>query len=591
MWSVKIPTRILATSLCLLLALASPGMAQESLSESLPVGAKARLGQGSVYDTQYSPDGTRLAVGGSAGIWLYDTRTYEIESLLTDYTQPIYSVAFSPNGRTLAGCGPDGTILLWDISTGTLRHTLYGYWPGRVDSIAFSPDGQTLASGGPDRNVHLWDVATGTLQQVLEDPRNPMHGVRSVAFSPDARTLASGSSDGTVRLWDVATGTLQQALESQEGKRVNGVAFSPDARILASSHWDDAVDDAVRLWDVATGTLQHILPSSGFVSLAFSPDGQTLAISGDLWDVDTGTFRYSLETVKVAAGPLRGYGIGVESVAFSPDGQTLASTNQDHTVRLWDAATGTMQRFLPSAGSPLVFSPDGRTLAGGGSPVRLWDVATDTLLHELEHGFSFSFGSVAFSPDSQTLASAEDTVRLWDVVTGTLLHQLKDHGDNVRSVAFHPDGQTLASGGHDNIVRLWDVSTGALRSVMAGHTAWISSVAFSPDGRTLASGSTDSTVLLWDVGAGTGLPWVAGDFRNLETNPDGHWEVWRNGSTVTANFRSPRAPVQYYARQDPQPQFVLPTGFRPVGQVTRTVRGTRGPRGPDAGGGQGSGHL
>ena len=123
MWSMKIPTRILATSLCLLLTLAAPGVAQESLSASLPVGARARLGQGSIYDTRYSPDGTRLAVGGSAGIWLYDTRTYEIESLLTDYTQPIYNVAFSPNGRTLAGLGPDGTILLWDISTGTLRHT------------------------------------------------------------------------------------------------------------------------------------------------------------------------------------------------------------------------------------------------------------------------------------------------------------------------------------------------------------------------------------------------------------------------------------------------------------------------------------
>lgn len=134
-----------------------PVPAQESLSESLPVGAKARLGQGRVLDIQYSPDDTRLAVGGSAGIWLYDARTYEIESLITDYTQPIYSVAFSPDGRTLAGCGPDGTILLWDISTGTLRHTLYGYWRGSVDSIAFSPDGQTLASGGHNRNVHLWE--------------------------------------------------------------------------------------------------------------------------------------------------------------------------------------------------------------------------------------------------------------------------------------------------------------------------------------------------------------------------------------------------------------------------------------------------
>ena len=279
MWSVKSPTRILTTSLCLLLTLASPGVAQKSLSESLPVGAKARLGQGTVLDIQYSLDGTRLAVGGSAGIWLYDARIHEIESLLTDYTQPIYSVAFSPDGRTLAGCGPDGTILLWDISTGTLRHTLYGYWRGSVDSIAFSPDGQTLASGSSGATVRLWDVATGTLQQALEDPRNPMHGVRSVAFSPDGRTLASGSSDATVRLWDVATGTLQQALERPGNLMhgVNSVAFSPDGRTLANPS-----DATVRLWDVATGTLQQALESrEGRLvnSVAFSPDGQTLASS------------------------------------------------------------------------------------------------------------------------------------------------------------------------------------------------------------------------------------------------------------------------------------------------------------------------
>ena len=94
---VKLPTRSLAACLFLLLAVPSPGMAQESLSQPLPVGAKARLGRGTIEAVQYSPDGTRLAVGGSVGIWLYDAQTHETVSLLTGPTGGVQSLAFSPN--------------------------------------------------------------------------------------------------------------------------------------------------------------------------------------------------------------------------------------------------------------------------------------------------------------------------------------------------------------------------------------------------------------------------------------------------------------------------------------------------------------
>ena len=87
MLPMKIPARVLAASLFLLLVGASPGITQESPSEQLPVGAKARLGRGSVQSMQYSPDGTRLAVGSSVGIWLYDTQTYEVKSLFTGHTR------------------------------------------------------------------------------------------------------------------------------------------------------------------------------------------------------------------------------------------------------------------------------------------------------------------------------------------------------------------------------------------------------------------------------------------------------------------------------------------------------------------------
>lgn len=162
MWSVKIPTRILAACLCLLLAMPVPGAAQESRSEFLPVGTKARLGRGTIVVMQYSPDGALLAVGSSVGIWLYDAQTREVEALLTSHAEAVDSVAFSPDGRTLASGSGDGSVHLWEVATGTLRYALEGH-AGGVGSVAFNPDGRTLASGNWN-TVRLWDVATGTLQ-------------------------------------------------------------------------------------------------------------------------------------------------------------------------------------------------------------------------------------------------------------------------------------------------------------------------------------------------------------------------------------------------------------------------------------------
>ena len=299
-----------------------------------------------------------------------------------------------------------------------------------VNSISFSPDGKTLASGSFDETIRLWDVATRKVIRTLKGHTDP---VRSVAFSPDGSTIASGSGiwrgdgDNTIRLWDTETGNHIHTL-TEHAEPVRNVAFSPDGSTIASG----SQDYTIRLWDAETGNHIHTL---------------------------IGHTDY------------------VNSVAFSSDGQTLASGSGNSTIRLWDVGTRAVKRTLNTHSNysilSLSFSPDGQMLASGSARtdhsgyrprrlgrIRLWDVDTGALKHTLT-GHEDFVNSVAFSPDGKTLASggSDGTIKLWDVSTGLIKHTFTGHTERVTSVAFSPNGTTLASGSADDTIRFWKLFT------------------------------------------------------------------------------------------------------------------------------------
>ena len=239
---------------------------------------------------------------------------------------------------------------------------------------------------------------------------------------------------------------------------------------------------------------------AGVLSLAFSPDGQLLAIGDTNMEVH-------LYRVKDGSRSLsyQGHICRVWSIAFSPDGKTFVTGSGDKTVKLWDTQTGEcLKTFAGHSGYGCwaAFSPDGKYLVSGSldKRLKLWDVASGECLRTLK-GHQGYILSVAFSSDGSTIASGsmDGSIKLWDANIGKCLNTLKDHTGKVSSVAFSPNSSTIASGSSDRTVKLWDINTGKCLTTLSGHSDEVRSVAFSAGGEILASGSYDSTVKLWNI--------------------------------------------------------------------------------------------
>jgi WD40 repeat protein len=260
---------------------------------------------GAVTALAFSRDGRLLAVASGVSGVGGEIRLYAVgpdgkpatrpAHVLTGHPDLIQDLAFSPDGKTLASCGYDKLIKLWDVPSGKEVRTLREH-SDSVYAVAFSPDGKLLASAAADRAVKLWEAATGRLLYTLGEPTD---WVYAVAWSPDGRHLAAAGADRSIRVWEATAeaGKLVHSVFAHEAPVIR-LAYAADGKVLYSL----AEDRAVKAWDAGRMVERTVYPRQpeSVLALAVRPDRGQFALGR----YDGALLLVAEATGKVQAQPL-----------------------------------------------------------------------------------------------------------------------------------------------------------------------------------------------------------------------------------------------------------------------------------------------
>jgi WD40 repeat protein/serine/threonine protein kinase len=321
---------------------------------------------------------------------------------------------------------------------------------------------------------------------------------------------------------------------------VTSVVLSADGRwALSGGGGISGIDNTLRLWEVAGGRCVRTF------------EGHTDVLTSVAFSEHDGRREEFPEN-------RRALGCGVTSVAFSADGRWALSGNWDHTLRLWELASGHCVRTFEGHTddvTSVAFSADGRWALSGGwdKTLRLWEVHSGRCVRTFE-GHREWVTSVAFSADGRWALSGgggvlgiDNALRLWEVASGRLVRTFEGHTKCVNSVVLSADGRWALSGGWDKTLRLWALASGRCARTFEGHTSIVASVALSADGRWALSGS-GNTLRVWEVASGRCVRTFEGHTESVNSvalSADGRWALsggWDKTLRLWEVVRGPSSP-------------------------------------------------
>ncbi|HEX7557158.1 MAG TPA: WD40 repeat domain-containing protein, partial [Leptolinea sp.] len=366
---------------------------------------------------------------------------------LTSVASGVRSLTFTLDGTGIVTGEQNGTVSLWEVSSGKLLR-LIGKVPGEVNSLAFNSDASMLAIGA--NTLHLWKPADDTLSTPY---KGFTYSITSLAFNNQATLVAAGDHDGKISLWNPQTGEQSVLLDGHIGD-VTTLNFSNDGRYLASG----GVDNMIIIWDITSGQKVYMLRghSGGIRSAIFNSDGTQLASTGGwvditlkIWEMATGTGLYNIT----------GFSKGDIELTLRKGTNTLASAGGDGIIRIWNFDTreliSTIEKHNRAIRS-IVFSPDGSQMASSSEDgnTYLWETTGWTLLKNLQTKGS---NALAFSTDNLVLAVAGEGIEFWDTASGNLLTEFQGTPGSLTKLAVTADGKILAAGSTDGTIRLYGI--------------------------------------------------------------------------------------------------------------------------------------